>query len=245
VRRAGAPVLRSALVRLAQDDPAAARRLLAGLLPAQAAVIAGPLAYDVTIRELGTYAVTIVDGRGRVEHVGRPRSRRSADFHLTADVLTLLELLSGVEHRVGRFFGPARIRGGKRRLEALEPLRRTPPSLAEVMRAGARIEPDLAWRTLGYAVHPSWTRGLRFTIAQVLTGAEPRTWYLTARDGAGLAVTSAPPAGETAATVTMSRSAFERLLRGEPYESGDRPAVRGDREAVAALLALADRARRG
>jgi hypothetical protein len=71
-----------------------------------------------------------------------------------------------------------------------------------------------------------------------MTGRDPRAWYLTARDGAGLAVTSVAPAGEPDAVVKMSRSAFERLLRDEPYEPGDRPTVRGDREAVAALLSL-------
>ena len=46
------------------------------------------------------------------------------------------------------------------------------------------------------------------------------------------------------ALITMSRAAFDRLLREEPHVAGDRPSIRGDREAVAALLALADRARR-
>jgi hypothetical protein len=41
----------------------------------------------------------------------------------------------------------------------------------------------------------------------------------------------------------MSRAAFDRLLRVEPHPAGERPYVRGDREAVAALLALIDRAR--
>ena len=72
----------------------------------------------------------------------------------------------------------------------------------------------------------------------------PQTWYLTARDGAGLAVSSAEPPQPPEATVTMTRAAFARLLRDEPYEAPERPTVRGDREAVAALLGLADRARR-
>ena len=42
--------------------------------------------------------------------------------------------------------------------------------------------------------------------------------------------------------MTMSRSAFLHLLRGEPAPSGERPAIRGDRAAVALLRAWTERA---
>jgi hypothetical protein len=235
------PVLRRALVRLAEDDREAAARLLAGLLPGQAAVVAGPLSYDLTIRGLGTFAVTLADGAGRAEPIPARRTRREAAFHLAAGPRTLAELLAGEPHRIGRLSGPVRFRGRRRRLAELRPLVDAPLSLAEAARAGAAVEPGLAWRTLGAAVRPAWTRGLHFTIEQV-TDAE--SWYVSARDGAGLAVTSGPPPQPPVATVTMSRAAFDRLLRDEPHVAGDRPSIRGDRDAVAALLALADRARR-
>jgi hypothetical protein len=235
------PVLRRALVRLAEDDNEAAARLLAGLLGGQAAVVAGPLSYDLSIRGLGTFAVTLEDGAGRAEPIAARRPRREAAFHLAAGPRTLAELLAGEPHRIGRFGGPARFRGRRRRLAELRPLVDAPPTLAAAARAGATVEPGLAWRTLGNAVRPAWTRGMHFTIEQV-TDAE--TWFLTARDGAGLAVTSGPPPQPPVATVTMSRAAFDRLLRDEPHVAGDRPSIRGDRDAVAALLALADRARR-
>jgi hypothetical protein len=41
----------------------------------------------------------------------------------------------------------------------------------------------------------------------------------------------------------MTRAGFDALLRGEPPIPQDRPAVRGDRAAVAALKAWTDRAR--
>ncbi|MEA2279613.1 MAG: hypothetical protein QOK21_220 [Solirubrobacteraceae bacterium] len=235
------PVLRRALVRLAEDDREAAGRLLAGLLPGQAAAVAGPLSYDITIRGLGTFAVTLEDGAGRAEPIAARRSRREAAFHLAAGPRTLAELLAGEPHRIGRFSGPARFRGRRRRLAELRPVVEAPLSLAAAARAGAAVEPGLAWRTLGAAVRPAWTRGLHFTIEQV---TDAQRWYISARDGAGLAVTSGPPPQPPAATVTMSRAAFDRLLRDEPHVAGDRPWIRGDREAVAALLALADRARR-
>ena len=45
------------------------------------------------------------------------------------------------------------------------------------------------------------------------------------------------------ATVTMTRAAFDRMLRDEPVAPGERPVVRGDRTAVAMLKAWTDRAR--
>jgi hypothetical protein len=226
------PRLRGAIVKLAHDDPATAGRLLAALLPAQAAMLAEPVAYDLTIREVGTYGVTVAGKRTYVERLDRPRPRGQADFHLTGDALVLAELLAGVDHRIGRFLGRVRARGRRRRVQILRSLPTGSPSLAEVTQAGARLDPELVYRTFAYAVHPSWTRGHRFTIAQEITGDPPETWYLTARDGAGLAVASTPPSGAPDATVSMSRAAFDRLLRGEPAPVGERPTVRGDREAV-------------
>jgi hypothetical protein len=236
------PVLRGALVKLAHDEPKAAGRLLAGLLPAQAAAFAGPLSYDLTIREVGTFTVDIADGAARATRVPKPRGRRNAAFHLTADALTLAELLAGVDHRIGRFRGPARIRGRRRQHAPLRAaLTAAELSLADAARAGATLEPGLAWQALSYAIHPSWTSGLRFTVAT--TVERTPTWFLTARDGGGLAASTAQPETDPSATVAMSRAAFDRMLRGEPHPPGERPAVRGDRVAVGALLELVMRVR--
>ena len=236
------PLLRGAIAKLAHDDPAAAAALLVALLPGQGAVIEGPLGYDLTIREAGTFAVGIAGGRASVEQIDAPRPRSAAEFHLTADAVVLAELLAGVEHRIGRFFGPARVRGRKRRLKELKALPSSTATVAEAARAGAHLDPGLVYRLLSYAIHPTWTRGHDFTIAQEITGAPPETWYLTARDGAGVTVSSAAPAEPPDATVTMSRQVFDKLLREEPVPSGRRPVVRGDQSAVAAMHAWTQRA---
>jgi hypothetical protein len=235
------PLLRGALVKLAHDDPATAAALLVALMPAQGVAIEGPLAYDLTIREAGTFAVAIAGGRASVEQIDFGRPRGIADFHLTADSLVLSELLAGVEHRVGRFFGPARFRGRKRRLKELQALPVSTASLADAARAGARLDPGLVYRLLAYAIHPTWTRGHDFTIAQAITGAPPETWYLTVRDGAGISVSANPPAAPDA-TVEMSRETFDRLLRHEPVGVGSRPIVHGDHGAVAAMHGWTQRA---
>jgi hypothetical protein len=234
------PLLRGAIVKLAHDDPALAGRLLAALLPAHGAVIGGPLGYDLTIAGTGTFAVAIAGGRASVERIARPRPRSEAEFHLSGDPLLLAELLAGVNHRIGRFFGPVRVRGRKRRLSALRALPAATLSLTGAARAGAKLDPELVYHALAYAVHPSWTRGHSFTIAQAITGDPGETWYLTARDGAG--VTVSPTGTRPDATVTMARAVFDRLLRAEPVPNGERPVIRGDRDAVALMRAWTQRA---
>ena len=61
------PLLRGAIVKLAHDDAATAGRVLAALLPAQGALIEGPLTYDLTIRGTGTYAIAIAGGGAGAE----------------------------------------------------------------------------------------------------------------------------------------------------------------------------------
>jgi hypothetical protein len=236
------PPLRGAIVKLAHDDPATAGRLLAALLPAQGPLIGAPLAYDVTIGGVGTFAVNVAGRRASVERIDSPRPRRQAAFHLTGDPLTLAELLAGVNHRVRRFRGAVRVRGRRRRLAALRGLTTSAQTLAEAARAGAKLEPELVYRALVYAIHPTWTRGHEFTIAQEIVSDPPETWYLTAREGGGLSVSATPPADPPEATVTMTRTAFDRLLRDEPVPSGERPIVRGDHAAVDLMRAWTLRA---
>jgi plasmid stabilization system protein ParE len=237
------PLLRGAIVKLAHDDPNLASRLLAALLPAQGAAMEGPLGYDITIRGTGTFGVAIAGGRAGVEPLNLPRGRHVAEFHLTSDPLVFAELLAGVDHRIGRFFGPVRVRGRKRAVKALRALRTTTASLTDAARAGADLDPELVYRTFAYAVHPTWTRGHDFTIAQSIAGDPTETWYLTAADSAGLTVSSNPPATGPVATVEMSREVFRKLLRDEPVPHGQRPTVHGDRHAVALMHEWTQRAR--
>ncbi len=237
------PLLRGAIVKLAHDNAALAGRVLAALLPAQGAVIDGPLGYDLTISGVGTYSVAIAGGRAFVEPLDRPRGRPDAEFHLTADPLILAELLAGVEHRIGRFFGPARVRGRKRRVKALQALPQSTLTLADAARAGAQLDPELVYRTFAYAVHPSQTKGHSFTVAQTIDSDPAETWFLTASDGTGLTVSANPPADEPAARVTMTRATFDRLLRNDLVPSGERPVIRGDAGAVALIHSWTEDAR--
>ena len=237
------PSLRGALVKLAHDDPAAAAKLIVGLLPAQWRVVEEPVDYDVTIAEAGTYAVTVTAGRARVRRIAD--SRPEAEFHLRADALTLAEMVAGVGPKPRRF-GRAKVGGRTRRAKVLQPIASATLSLPEAVRAGARLEPELVLRTLAYAVHPTWTAGHDFTIAHTFTGPKgDETLYITARDGRGLTVSHESPPEPPSATVVISRRAFAAMLAGDPPPPGERPATRGDHRAAQTLRSWADRARAG
>jgi hypothetical protein len=236
------PWLRGALVKLAHDDPQAAGKLIAGLLPVQAAIVQGPVDYDITIAEVGTFAVTVAGGRAYVKGLEQPRGRREAEFHLSADPLTLAELIAGVPHKIGRFRGAARVSGRKRRVKPLKAIPAATLSLAEAARAGARLEPALIFRTFPYVIHAAWSREHSFTVAQRITSDPPATWYVTVGNGGGVRILTTPPEDGADATVTMTPEGFSHLLRGEPTPPGHRPIVRGDREVVALLKSWLDRA---
>jgi hypothetical protein len=216
------PPLRGALVKLAHDDPQAAAALILGLLPAQGALLDAPLEYDLTVKELGTFAVTVGSGRARAEAVAGPRPRAEAAFHLRADAVTLAELLAGSHRHVGRVFGRARLAGNRRRLRALEQLASSAPTLAQAVAAGARLDPAPALKALAYAVPPGWTRGHVFTVAYVIDG---ETTHVTASDGAPLLVAPRPPAAHPAdARVTLTRAGWDRLLADPGSAAGEDPA---------------------
>ena len=80
-------------------------------------------------------------------------------------------------------------------------------------------------------------------MAQRIAELDPQTWHVSARDGLPLRVVERRTEARADAIVTMSRAAFERMLRNEPPAEGDRPQVRGDRAAVAALKRWTDLAR--
>lgn len=240
----GEPWLRGALVRAAHDEPLAAARILVGLLPAQAKLL-GPgvtLDYDLVITELGAFAVTVAGGAATVRPLDRPRGRRRADFRLRGSAFAFAELLAGRGRRPGRLGGSVRLSGRRaRRARVLDGLPARVRSLVDAVRAGAHLEPGDVLATLPYVVDPAWTRGCAFTIAQEVR--DHGSWVIGVADGAALTVQRGPVPGapEPDATVTFTRGAFDALLRREPSPPGDRPRVRGDRDAVAQLKAWTDR----
>ena len=216
--------------------------MLLGLVPVHRALINPPLEYDLTIRGDGTYAISVSADGARATTLAEPRPRGVAAFHVAADVVTLTELLAGVPKRMGRWFGPVKVRGRRRGAEVVrDALLGARLDLAQAARAGAELDPDLVFRAFAYAIHPAWTKGHAFTVAQEIADPSPQRWHIVVRDGAPVAVerrAGAPPD----AVVTMTRSTYLHVLRGEPAPSGERPAIRGDRDAVALLRGWTERA---
>ena len=103
----------------------------------------------MTIREAGTFGVAIAGGRASVERLDSPHPRSVAEFHLIGDAVTIAEVLAGVNHRIGRFFGPIRARGRKRRLKELRPLTAGTISLEDAARSGARLDPGSSTASSG------------------------------------------------------------------------------------------------
>ena len=231
------PSLRGALVRLAVEDPVAAARLLAALLPAQGAFLAGDIDYDLTIREVGTFAITVAGGRTSVRPLRRPRSRREAELHVTLHALTLAELLAGRSRRVGRVLAPIKLRGSRRRLAMLGELTTVRCLLGDLARAGARLDPALLARALPFAIDARDTDGHHFTVAQEIVDGTPRRWLISVAGRRGLSVSAGPSDERPDARVTMTRETFDRLLRGERPDRSQKPWVRGDFVAVDAVRA--------
>ncbi len=235
--------MRSALVRLAQNDSFAAGRLIAALLPAQAAWVDDSLDYDLTIRELGTFAVVVENGSATVSRLQRPRGRKQAEMHVSAPALALAELLAGRSRRVGRVLSAVRLRGPRQRLEPLLELGRAKPTLIDVARAGAHLDPALVLKALPYAIDPEWIGGRRFSIASEFTSSSSQRWLIRVEGERGLRVVSRSSDGEPDASVRMSHAAFDRLMRAEPQIPGDKPMIRGDYTAVELLRTWCERAR--
>ena len=203
------------LRRVAQDDPELAARLILQALPAAAGQISGELDYDLAVEGIGAYRVSVADGRARVEPLadGSPGSD-GADFALLTDARGLAAMAAGASPAWLMLRRQLRIRGKRRRALKLREMG-AEASLAEVVQGGGRVDPDLLYRSLPYAIEPEWTRGHRFVVAYELTGNPSGTWYVEVRDGEPVRVTREPPEAPVAATVRTSGDTYLQILARE------------------------------
>jgi ribonucleoside-diphosphate reductase beta chain len=205
---------RAALERIAADDPKLAARLVVMTLPAAAAQVRGPLAFDLDVDGLEPRRVRVTDGSIRVEEPGAPGD---TDFRLRTDPRTLVELATGNAGPIGlmlrRRLG---VRGKRRRALRLRRMSSAGVGLGDVVRAGGTLDPDVLFRSLPYLVEPEWTKGHDFTVRYEVTGQGGGEWYIHARDGERLDVTDAAPRDrEVAGTARVSFDAYQRLAAGE------------------------------
>jgi ribonucleoside-diphosphate reductase beta chain len=199
---------RGALRRMAKDDPELAARLILMTLPGTASKIGGTMTYVLEVKELGTHRVSISGGRARVDS----GDEGDVDFRLQANASTLADLVTGAHGPLGLMMrGKLRIRGKRRKALKLRRMSSDEITMADVVEAGGRLDPDVLYRCLPYLVDPEWTSGHAFTVKYVVTGEG--TWYVTARDGEPLEVTTDDR--EAIGTATVSFDSYQRMASGE------------------------------
>src|SRR2546427_8012171 len=165
---------RTALRQMAREDPELAARLVLQTLPAAVRRIPPPLAYELTVRELGTWRIAVDNGDARVERLfeatGDPDG---VDFRLETDAAGLAAMAAGRSPLRLMLGGHLRVRGKRRKMLKLRALADAEDtSIAEAAAAGAEIDPDAIYRALEYLIDPEWTRGHSFTVAyEIAPGA--------------------------------------------------------------------------
>ncbi len=202
-----------ALRTLAKDDPAAAGRIVLGLLPAERLAYDEPLAYDLLLSDAGCIQATTVRGSAtRVADAILPRDLGQIDFRVTGELETLARLL--LAGRLRRRFGRrvASVQGDRKALRALTSLVRTPLGLKELYSAGVRLDPPLAFRLAAVMIDRKATASHRFTIAH---RGPAGSWYLKISGTAGPSVSDAPPLGPVATTIVSEPGALVAVLAGE------------------------------
>jgi ribonucleoside-diphosphate reductase beta chain len=209
---------RIALEQMAREDPQLAARLVIQTLPAAAARVDGPLRYDLSVGELGSWRVEVGEnGAGaRVERLRNGGAGKGVDFSLATDAEGLAAMAAGASPAGLMLRRRLRVRGSRRSALKLRAMGQGPdPSIAEALAAGAELDADAIYRALAYLIDPEWTRGHSFTVAYVVTGEGGGTWYVQIRDGERPWVTTDPPEAGADARLTMTLETYRALAAGE------------------------------
>jgi hypothetical protein len=218
----------------AERDAKLAAELVIELIPAQREVVEGPLNYEIKIRELGTFYVTLDPGQATISR----EPRGSVDFALEGPVAAFSELAAGGASRRQRGL---RVRKGRRSARRFLKTRRRPIALADLATAGVDVWPGLLLLAMAEAVDPAWTSGRRFELAFDIQGASGIVIYVRVCDGEPILV-SRTAAGEQAATISLSGHALICLLAGTQPPPEDRTFVTGDATSVDMFLQWTARA---
>ena len=193
--------------RIAKADPPLAARLMVMGLPVAAARIPATLAYELTVEGVGSWLVSVADGRARVDEVVAPvEPDPSADFRIHTDAESFAKLANGSSPLGLMLRRRLRIRGKRRRARLLRHMNGAEPTLTEVVEAGGRIDVDAMMRTLPHLIDPQWTRGHEFTVAYDVEGAGQ--WLVHVSDGNPVELLDG---GKADATVSLSRDTYERM----------------------------------
>ena len=238
------PWLREAFAMLVAREPATAGELLVGLLPAQGAVRAEAIAYDIVLAPEDVVRVTYAGGGAptELERAGSARDLGQVAFRITGATAELSRLMTAgrLRRRILRR-GLARVQGDRAALAAPAAILDTRLDLAQLKAAGVSLDPRLALALIASMVRPSWTTSERFSIAYEPRGPGAAT-YLHVRNGDPLAVTDDPPLGPVATTVSSPSDELLPVLAGGTDVDAN---VSGDPAPLLALISWIERAQRG
>jgi ribonucleoside-diphosphate reductase beta chain len=178
-------------------------------LPAAAAKLPPPIAYDLEVDGLGTWHVAVDEHGSRVEQ----GPNGTVDFKLSTDAEGLALMAAGGSPLRLMLGGKVRIRGKRRRAMKLRAMANGgDPSIGDAVRAGAELDTDAIFRALPYMIDPDWTRGHRFTVAYEIEGVG--RWVVQVNDGERLRVTTESN-GSLDATLRVSSETYRGLISGE------------------------------
>ncbi|MEA2474222.1 MAG: ribonucleoside-diphosphate reductase beta chain [Thermoleophilaceae bacterium] len=218
---------REALREMARVDPELAARLVLQALPAAAAKLPPPLAYDITVDGLGTWRVVVdehgssvarANGNGHVNGNGNGNGNgsdagagRPLDFRLITDAQGLALMAAGGSPVRLMLGGKVRIRGKRRRAIKLRAMAEgETASLGDAIRAGAELDTDAVFRSLPYLIDPAWTAGHTFSAAYEVEGVG--RWVVHVDDGQRLRVDTD---GQAATTMRMGPDTYRDLITGD------------------------------
>ena len=227
--------LAPAIRKLADErDAKLAAELVIELIPAQREAVEGPLNYEIKIRELGTFYVTLDPSQATISR----EPRGLIDFSLEGPVAAFSELAAGGVSRRQRGL---RIRKGRRSARRFLKTRRRPIALADLASAGVDVWPGLLLLAMAEAVDPTWTSGRRFELAFAIQGTTGIVIYVRVCDGEPILV-GRTAADEPVATISLSGHALICLLAGTQPPPEDRTFVTGDASSVDVFLQWTARA---
>jgi ribonucleoside-diphosphate reductase beta chain len=171
-----------ALRRMAESEPELAARLILQSLPAAAGKLPEGMSYRLELDGLGAWTVSSLGGRAKVAEVLAGADLNGEAFAISTDAETLAKVASGRSPVGPLMSGRLKLRGRRRKALALRRLE-ADAGPRELARLGQRVDADLVFRSLAYAIEPEWTRGHRFTVAYELVGEGGGTWRVEVDDG--------------------------------------------------------------
>jgi ribonucleoside-diphosphate reductase beta chain len=171
-----------ALRRMAESDPVLAARLVVHSLPATAATLPAGLRYRLELDGLGAWTVRPNGDRAEVSEAAPGGELDGEAFAISTDPATLAEVASGRSPLAALARGRIKLRGRRHKALALRHLS-TDAGPRDLARLGVRVDPELVFRSLAYAIEPEWTRGHRFSVAYELVGEGGGAWRVDVDDG--------------------------------------------------------------